>query len=113
MGESLREIPFPLLDELELRRRDAPEGGAIAHLRRRALPALERDADLGPEILHDLLNGLGGVDGGRHAQEHDRGDDVREDAGVFGPGTLVQPQKTDLRGRSWMRTRMCMGDCPA
>ena len=40
------------------------------------------------DVLEDFVDGAGDVDRGRHAEEHDGGDDVRERGRVTGAGAL-------------------------
>src|SRR5207253_9577024 len=44
-----------------------------------------------PDLLHDVVDRVGDVDGRGHADEHDRGDDVRPCRGVLRAGAPVPP----------------------
>jgi hypothetical protein len=61
----------------------------------------QENARLASDVLEDFVDGAGDVDRGRHAEEHDGGDDVRERGRVTGAGALGDsPSQPDSRTAS-------------
>ncbi len=54
--------------------------------------AWQENPDLVSDLPQDVVDGAGDVRRGRHAEEHDRGDDVRERGGVTGVDAVVAAQ---------------------
>jgi hypothetical protein len=51
--------------------------------------AEQDDAELVPDVLHEVINAQAGVHRRRHAEEHDRGDDVRKRGRFVCPDLVV------------------------
>ena len=53
-------------------------------------PPAQQDADLPPDVLHDLLDAQGDVHARRHAEEHHGGHDARQRRGIGFHGLFAQ-----------------------